>query len=85
MKEIVNLSTLGGPSVSTGVAETTDVIIKTSANEPENPDVTIKKLTSEPAAIVGSKWWSMKRSKEGTQLDVYAEGEIGRASCRERV
>ena len=51
------------PSVSTGVAETNDVIIK--------------KLTSEPAAIVGSQWWSMKRSKEGTQLDVYAEGDLG--------
>ena len=51
------------PSVSTGVAETNDVIIK--------------KLTSEPAAIVGSQWWSMKRSKEGTQLDMYAEGDLG--------
>ena len=47
-------------SVSTGVAETNDVIIK--------------KLTSEPAAIVGSQWWSMKRSEEGTQL---AEGDHG--------
>ena len=51
------------PSVSTGVAETNDVIIK--------------KLTSEPAAIVGSQWWSMKRSKEGTQLDMYGEGDLG--------
>ena len=39
IKEIVNLSQLGGPSVSTGVAETNDIIIK--------------KVTSEPAAIVG--------------------------------
>ena len=59
----MNLDQLGVPSVSTGVAETNDVIIK--------------KLTSEPAAIVGSQWWSMKRSKEGTQLDVYAEGDLG--------
>ena len=63
IKEIENLSKLGGPSVSTGVAETNDIIIK--------------KLTSEPAAIVGSQWWSMKRSKEGTQLDVYAERDLG--------
>jgi hypothetical protein len=64
IKEIVNLlSQLGGPSVSTGVAETNDVIIK--------------KLTSEPAAIVGSQWWSMKRSKEGTQLGMYSEGDLG--------
>ena len=49
--------------MSTGVAETNDIIIK--------------KLTSEPAAIVGSQWWSMKRSKEGTQLDMYAEGDLG--------
>ena len=63
IKEIVNLEQLGVPSISTGVAETNDVIIK--------------KLTSEPAAIVGSQWWSMKRSKEGTQLDVYAEGDLG--------
>ena len=59
----MNLDQLDVPSVSTGVAETNDVIIK--------------KLTSEPAAIVGSQWWSMKRSKEGTQLDVYAEGDLG--------
>ena len=51
------------PSISTGVAETNNVIIK--------------KLTSEPAAIAGSQWWSMKRSEEGTQLDVYGEGDIG--------
>ena len=63
IKEIINLSQLGEPSISTGVAETNDVIIK--------------KLTSEPAAIVGSQWWSMKRSKEGTQLDVYGEGDLG--------
>ena len=63
IKEIVNLSQLSGPSISTGVAETNDVIIK--------------KLTSEPAAIAGSQWWSMKRSKEGTQLDMYGEGELG--------
>ena len=62
IKEIVNIHQLGVASVSTGVAETNDVIIK--------------KLTSEPAAIVGSQWWSMKRSKEGTQLDVYAEGDL---------
>ena len=63
IKEIVNLSQLSGPSISTGVAETNDVIIK--------------KLTSEPAAIAGSQWWSMKRSNEGTQLDMYGEGELG--------
>ena len=63
IKEIVNLSQHSGPSISTGVAETNDVIIK--------------KLTSEPAAIAGSQWWSMKRSKESTQLDMYGEGELG--------
>ena len=63
IKEIINLSQFGGPSISTGVAETNDVIIK--------------KLMSEPAAIVGSQWWSMKRSKKGTQLDIYAEGDLG--------
>ena len=62
VREIVNLSQLIGPSVSTGVAETNDVIIK--------------KLTSEPAAIAGSQWWSMKKSKEGTQLDMYSEGDL---------
>ena len=63
IKEIVNLSQLGVPSISTGVAETNDVIIK--------------ELTSKPAAIAGSQWWSMKRSKEGTQVDMYGEGELG--------
>ena len=57
--EIVNLHQLGGPSVSTGVAETNDVIIK--------------KLTCEPAAIAGSQWQSMKKPNEPTQLGIYGE------------
>ena len=57
--EIVNLHQLGGPSISTGVAETNDVIIK--------------KLTCEPAAIAGSQWQSMKISNEGTKLAIYSE------------
>ena len=57
--EIVNLHQLGGPSISTGVAETNDVIIK--------------KLTCEPAAIAGSQWQSMKKSNEGTKLAIYSE------------
>ena len=56
VQEIVNLSSNGEPSASTGVAEANDVIIK--------------KLTSEPAAISGSQWWSMKRSKEDGRIDV---------------
>ena len=55
VQEIVNLDSLGEPSASTGVAETNDVIIK--------------KLTSEPAAISGSQWWSLKKSKEDGQID----------------
>ena len=55
VQEIVNLNSLGEPSASTGVAEANDVIIK--------------KLTSEPAAISGSQWWSMKKSKEDGRLD----------------
>ena len=55
VQEIVNLDSLGEPSASTGVAEANDVIIK--------------KLTSEPAAISGSQWWSMKKSKEDGQID----------------
>ena len=62
IKEIVNLSQVDGPIISTGVAETNDVIIK--------------KLTSKPAAIVGSQWWSVKRSKEGTQLGMYDEEDL---------
>ena len=55
VQEIVNLDSLGEPSASTGVAEANDVIIK--------------KLTSEPAAISGSQWWSVKKSKEDGQID----------------
>ena len=55
VQEIVNLNSLGKPSASTGVAEANDVIIK--------------KLTSEPAAISASRWWSMKKSKEDGQID----------------
>ena len=43
----------------------------------ESNDVIIKKLTSEPAAIAGSQWWSMKKSTEGTQIDMYSEGDLG--------
>ena len=57
LKEIINLDQLGVPSISTGVAETNEVIIK--------------KLTSEQVAIAGSQWKSMKSSKEDTQLDTY--------------
>ena len=55
VQEIVNLDSLGELSASTGVAEANDVIIK--------------KLTSEPAAISGSQWWSMKKSKEEGRID----------------
>ena len=50
LKDIVNLSTSGEVSKSTGVAETNDVMIK--------------KLVSDQAAIVRSEWRSLKRSKE---------------------
>ena len=55
VQEIVNLDSLGEPSASTGVSEANDVIIK--------------KLTSEPAAISGSQWWSMKKSREDGRID----------------
>ena len=55
VQEIVNLDSLGEPSPSTGVAEANDVIIK--------------KLTTEPAAISGSQWWSIKKSKEDGRID----------------
>ena len=72
LKEIINLDQLGVPSISTGVAETNDVIIKTSKPE----DVTIKKLTSESVAIAGTEWKSMKSSKKGTQLGMYDEEDL---------
>ena len=56
LKEIINLQQLGGPSISTGVAETYEVIIK--------------KLTSEQVAIARSQWMSMKSSKKGTQQGI---------------
>ena len=49
LREIINLVILGQPSVSTGVAEVYEVIIK--------------KMTSETAAIAGSQWHSLKKSK----------------------
>ena len=55
VQEIVNLNSVGKPSASTGVAEANDVIIK--------------KLRSEPAAISGSQWCSMKKSKGDGQFD----------------
>ena len=53
LQEIINLAILGQPSVSTGVAEACEVIIK--------------KMTSETAAIAGSQWHSLRKSiKQGT-------------------
>ena len=49
VREIINLSRLGQPSKSTGVAETNDVIIK--------------KLVCESTAIVNSMWQSLRRSQ----------------------
>ena len=48
LQEIINLAILAQPSVSTGVAEAYEVIIK--------------KMTSETAAIAGSQWHSLKKS-----------------------
>ena len=64
LREIVNLSEIGKLSASTGIAETSDIIIK------------IKKLTSETAAIVGSEWQSMKQEKAGTPVAIHREGEF---------
>ena len=66
LKEIINLNIDGELSVSTGVAETNEIIIK--------------KITSEPVAITSSKWWSLKRSNEESetrQQDMYNEGDVG--------
>ena len=61
VQEIINLHSLGEPSVSTGVTETNEVVIK--------------KLTSESVAITDSQWCSMKKSNEARQ-DVYCETEL---------
>ena len=62
LQEIINLRSIGEPSISTGLAETNDVIIK--------------KLTTELTTISGSEWWSMKRPKHGRELDMYGEGNL---------
>ena len=56
------------PSISTGVVETNEVIIK--------------KLTSEQVAIAGSQWKSMNSSKEGTQLGMYDERDLAHLFCQ---
>ena len=61
VQEIINLHSLGEPSVSTGVTETHEVVIK--------------KLTSESVAITDSQWCSMKKSNEARQ-DMYCETEL---------
>ena len=66
VQEIVNLMSVGESSRSTGVAETSDVIIK--------------KLISETAGISNSKWWSLKRStikSDAQQRDMPSEGDLG--------
>ena len=63
IREILNLSQLNEPSVSTGVAETNDIIIK--------------KFTNESAAVAGSQWWSIKRTNEdNTQTNTHSEGDL---------
>lgn len=54
-REIINLSTIGGVSRSTGMAETNDVIIK--------------KLTCVPAAIIKSEWSSLKKSGDDGRVE----------------
>ena len=61
VREIVNLSELGTPSISTGVAESHDVIIK--------------KLCVESAVVSGSQWLSMKRS-ESIGKSSHCEGDV---------
>ena len=60
--EIVNLRSLGEPSVSTGVAEANDVIVK--------------KLVSEPAAISSRSRWQSLRLTNVSSKDLYSEGEL---------
>ena len=62
VREIVNLSSLGQPSKSTGVAETYDVVIK--------------KLVCESTAIVNSMWQSIHRSQGGSSSATKQEGEL---------
>ena len=62
VKEIINLSSLGEQPISTGLAETNDVIIK--------------KLTSETSGISGSQWWSMKRPNQGRLLGMYGQEDL---------
>ena len=65
VREIVNLSRLGQPSKSTGVAEVNDVIIK--------------KLVCESTAIVDSMWQTLRRSQsqeEGNRGAQQHEGDL---------
>ena len=63
-KEIVNLSSLEGPSASTGLSETYEVMIK--------------KLKCKPTTIIKSQWWSMNKSDsdKSSQPGTYGEEEI---------
>ena len=65
VQEILNLHSLGQLSVSTGVAEAFEIIIK--------------KMTSEAAAIAGSQWYSLKKSsgeKGATVENIYNEVDL---------
>ena len=59
VREIINLSQLGQPSKSTGVAETNNVVIK--------------KLVCESSAIVNSTWQTLQRSQFQTCSDSGAQ------------
>ena len=62
IREIINLSSLGQPSKSTGVVETNDVIIK--------------KFVCETTAIVNSNWQSIQRSEGGIHVAQQQEGDL---------
>ena len=65
LQEIINLSSLGLPSKSTGVAETNDVIIK--------------KVVCESTAIINSTWQSIQRSQSlghGDSGTLQQEGDL---------
>ena len=63
LREIINLSSLGQPSKSTGAAETSDVVIK--------------KLVCESTAIIDSTWQSIHKSQgDSSNTAKQQEGEL---------
>ena len=79
LNEIVNLQVIGDKTVSTGVAESTEVILKREKCNEESSDVLNKRMTSTSAAVFkedGGKWqWETVKSSKPSEPSEHEQNQ----------